>query len=309
MTSFSLSGNPQEIIALISMGIVFLITFPILIGVGIYQNNRNRMRHIFITFSGPDGTIRKVQMKIGISWTIYFFGQWALLFRGQFIEWIILFFATLATSTVIAFNFKAGNPSPSPLPEIGSTMKWFNWLLIVAALLFESLLKTYFILIGNRRRLQKMHAQGYSFDNGLNTDVQGIYDYIKKPSSSTASFLSKDEIKPLGENEVQGKTHKYVVPEKTEEDKNDYSNLTLQDLKLLLRSDGIPFDAKSTKEELLELIKENIKEEDESFDQDELSSLSMQDLKLLLKMDGVPFEPSMKKEDLVELAKKNKKNK
>ena len=290
---------------LIMIGITFLLTAP-LIGVGIYQYNRNRLRHIIITFSGPDGTIKKQPLKIGLSWTIYFFGGWALLFRGQFIEWVIYFLSGILLSTIIAFNIP--HNTPSPLPNELTKMHIYNWVIISVSLVAHSLLKDYYILIGNRIRLKKMHLMGYSFDNGLNSDVQGIYDYIKVTSQGV-SYTSKDEMNPLGKNEVEGDKFRYVVPENKEVDENDYSNLTNQDLKLLLRSEGVPFDPSSDKEELLKLVDEYVKEdivEDESFSDDELENLTIQDLKLSLKVDGIPFSSGMTKEELITLLKESK---
>ena len=299
---FDIVGRPslQEATVIARFIITFLISLPILIGVGIYQTNRNRTRHITVTFSGPDGTIRRAQIKIGISWTIYFFGGWALLFRNQFKEWIILFFSSIALTVSIRYISNLSN-----LENLGKLAR----LAISSSLLLAfTLLKDYYILIGNRLRLQSLNKRGYSFDNGLNEDVKGIYEYIKVPQGETAQYMSKDEMKPLKENEVQGERHKYVVPEKkeTNEDDNDYSNLTSQDLKLLLRSDGIPFDSTSTKEELLEIVNKNIKPKkiDEEHDND-YSNLTSQDLKLLLRSDGIPFDPSFTKEELLEVVNEN----
>lgn len=284
--------------------IQFVLILPLIIVYGI-QEKKGRVRHILVTFSAPDGSTRQLNTKIGFSWTIFLFKGWALLFRGQFLEFLILFFLGFALSQMSIYSL-------SGFQEIGSTinfeMLWNNSTTIgkIGFIIFsilEAALSYYYILFGNKIRLRSLYRRGFSFDNGLNTNVSDIYDYIKeKPRTKP------EDLKP---GQKQGATHAYVVPDsdKQEEDEFDYTNLTIQDMKLLLKSEQVPFSSDDTKEELLKMIEEYIskpakKEAEIKKNIEAKSKYSKETISTLVEIldkREIKYDNKMKKSQLIEL--------
>jgi|GEM_PF-2259066 len=151
-----------------------------------------------------------------------------------------------------------------------------------------------------------MYNQGCKFDK--NENVEEIYAYIGvNPKTEKAEVLLN--------NVVQGEKHKYVVPERQVSDKeqeiesefdDDYSSLTMQDLKLLLRSENIPFDNTLSKEELLELVDKYIVETPELDvpkvnEKNKFQNMTIAQIIEELKLRNIEYKNSMKKDELIKL--------
>lgn len=293
---------------------MFLTTAVILIVLSpfiIIQDRKGVNSNIIVTFSAPDGSTRAARVKIGFSWTIAIFKGWALLFRGQFIEWLIVFFGggfltTMATFSLLGFV----------VPESGSIdfaaitpLEWVGWALFTLA---DILLIGYYVIVGNKLRLRKLYDRGYSFEHPQNGDTAFIYEYMdRQPRGNQANT-------PLKPGVVQGQSHQYVVPDSNLEEPEetyDYSTLTIQDLKLLLKSEGIPFNATLTKEELLELVEENIaiaqrteaKAKNAKYSDSMYHTMTVQELVAELDKRGIQYTSTMRKPDLVKLLVDNEK--
>jgi hypothetical protein len=109
-------------------------------------------------------------------------------------------------------------------------------------------------------RILKLIREGAEVEP-TNHNVKGIMEYLKKGDKTIDA--------PLGEDMVKGATHRYVVPPKNSDvkenitnkyEENDYSNLSMNDIKLLLRTEGINFSSEDSKENLLNLIQKHIEE-------------------------------------------------
>lgn len=270
--------------------VLFLTLLPIIV-LYLIQVKMKRMRHITLTFTAPDGTMRSMPAKIGFSWSIFFFGYWALIFRRQFMEFFILLFITAPLITV------SQGMAKSLFSDTKNVGLWFGFVLTTISWVS---IYSYFIVYGNKTRLRKLHNAGFSFDNGLNEDVKDIYAYI-----GVQQRLSPEELKP---EERQGKTHTFVVPEnqaKREEDPNDWSHLTMQDLKLLLKSEGVVYDGDTTKDELLELCDKHLRiEVPEKPKRDKFDKMTVAQLMDELENKKIPYKNNMTKEQLKELLKK-----
>lgn len=227
----------------------FVTLLPLIIVYGI-QEKKNRIRHIIVTFSSPDGTVKATSLKIGFSWTIFFFNEWALLFRGQFIEFIVMLFMSFILNGLALASLAGFVPGAEGSFETATTLGIVGYVIFT---LSNTLVNYYYILFGNKLRLKSLYRKGFSFDNGQNEDVEDIYKYI-----GATPRIKPADLKP---GERQGSAHKYVVPDEqvnSTDDNLDYSNLTLQDIKLLLKSEGIPFTNEDSKEDLLLVIEEEI---------------------------------------------------
>ncbi|BDU67713.1 MAG: hypothetical protein TYPL_3660 [Candidatus Tyloplasma litorale] len=240
--------------------IIFLIELLLLtplIVVYAKQEKMGRVRHINVTFSAPDGTKKSMPLKIGFSWTVFFFKGWALLFRGQFIEFLIVFFGTTMLSAFGLYCLNGFNPIPddATFSIIVDDATVGGWIGFISMLLISTAISYYYILFANKLRLRSYYKRGFSFDDPRNGNIEDLYKYINVQPKT----VNEEELAP---NVKQGSTHQYVVPEKheqkVEENNHDYSNLTPQDLKLLLKSEGIPYSPESNKNELLELVEEFI---------------------------------------------------
>ncbi len=282
---------------MIQILIGFALLTPLIVVYGI-QEKKNRVRHIIVEFSDPSGARRAMPVKIGFSWTIFFFKGWALLFRGQFFEFLILFFvgsmlSSLALGSLIGFDPNAAFVSGTTIIDLFEQSTTWGIIGYVVFVLLHTALQYYYILFGNKIRLRNMYRRGMKFDNPQNGDINDLYEYI-----GVIRPKAQSELEP---NVRQGASHTYVVPEnKVEEDKNDYSSLAVSDLKLLLRSEGIQFDPASNKKELLALVEEHLVE-DEPEEIEDYSKLTVNDLKLLMKTEGIIFPSSATKAQLLEM--------
>lgn len=288
--------------------VIELIFYAPLIIVWYIQQKKNRIRHINITYSAPNGSVVKSPIKIGFSWTIFFFSSWALLFRAQFLEFLMLLFGksflnTFALMSLVGFSGDVVSSNEEIMNLFSEANAWE----IIGYVIFSILsvaLGYYFILFGNKLRLRNFYRRGYSFDLPENGNIDDLYDYIGEQPKKVNENLAP--------NVVQGSSHQYVVPENNQsnsKDDNDYSSLTVQDMKLLLKTEHIPFDSSMTKEELLELIDTFIVKPKENVDLkiEDFANLSISDLKLLLKTNNVYFESNLTKEELLELVLEHEK--
>lgn len=272
--------------------IEFLFLSPLIV-VYFIQEKKNRIRHIIVTFSAPDGSQRAMPVKIGFSWTIFFFKGWALIFRGQFIEFLILLFGgTLLSGFSIA--------------SLSLKITWMAWTLSFVFIILSTCLSYYYILFGNKLRLRSLYRRGFSFENPENGDTSDLYDYIgEKPRTVQTGEYVKPGV-------VQGQTHQYVVPDEgvnEPEEDYDYSTLTMQDIKLLLKGEGIPFNSSMNKEELLELVEKHIAKEQRKeakakntkYKDSIYYKMTVQELVKELDKREIKYTPTMKKADLVKL--------
>ncbi len=236
--------------------VILASSIGILIG-GVYEKKGVPQKAI-VTFSAPDGSRRQGQLDTTWSWTVLVFGQWALLFRGQFMDFLILWISRwiligagamviITTQTGIAYETVLATPledvfkQMSTLSIIGWVALWGIWLSI----------RIYFVAFANKRRLITYNARGFDFSQTPN--LGALYEYM-----GIVPRTPQSELKP---DQRAGQTHDYVVPEQqVKEEKEDYSTLTINDLKLLLKSEGVAFDSKFSKEELLKLVDKHIVE-------------------------------------------------
>lgn len=279
--------------------LIFLGLYTPLVLAFIYQEKMNRNRHIFLRFSAPDGSQQTSTAKMGFSWTIFFFAGWALIFRGQFFEWLGFFFLRM-----ILFS-SAINVNSSGEVD-GFQMFWYSWVILVCLFLYLY----YLVLMGNKSRIRKYIQRGFSINVPENGDVSEIYKYAKMTSPTEQVILKPGDPEP-GTPEYDAKkatTSDNSIAQVVEENPDDYSTLTLGDLKLLLKSEGISFDSAATKEELLKIADENLKKNSKNEDKiEDFSKLSVADLKLLLKEKNIPFSSSDKKQDLIDKIKESEK--
>ncbi len=284
------------IITILIAGIVFLYGL---------KDKTIRPRPVVVEFSAPDGSRRAAPLEIGYSWTVLVFRGWALLFRGQFIEWLILFFfgsflSSMAVMALVGFDpslLGTGNGAsyvPHTLSELFASATTLGIVGYFAFALLHIGLISYYVIVANKNRLRAMYNRGFRFDNPRNGNTEEIYQYIGMMKPKPQS-----ELEP---NVRQGASHTYVVPEKpvAEEEEDDYSGLAVADLKLLLRSEGIQFDPTASKDELLELVNEHLVENKKK-EVEDYTKLTVNDLKLLMKDEGIIFPSTATKAQLLEM--------
>ncbi len=191
--------------------------------------------------------------------------------------------------------------------EFFNNMSAWAWTLYALSIVSQAITRAIFVLFGNKWRLRKMYDRypTMTFDLPENQNPDDIYKYINAQRRGEIN----EELRP---GVVQGQTHQYVVPDEQidePEEDYDYSSLTVQDLKLLLKTEGIPFDATSTKEELLELVEENIaKKQREDYKlkngkyiDSKYSNMTVQELVEELDKRKIKYTSTMRKPDLVKL--------
>ncbi len=232
----------MELHYLLELIVLLLLPLPGVIIAGINEKKGAPMKAI-IVFTQPSGN--KVQTQIDAanwSWTVYLFKGWALLFRGQFMEFLIIFLAGifLKANGLILF---LGSQELGFSPNTSQMIIGFIILCIYSGAI------SYYVAYANRNRLRMLIARGYNVT--LTPDLAKLYKFL-----GIIQPVGQQELKP---NQRAGESHTYVVPEKQEEEEEDYSTLTVQDLKLLLKSEGVPFNSSATKKQLLELVDEHIK--------------------------------------------------
>lgn len=213
-----------------------------------------------------------------------------------------------------ALNAAHPNLSDELFAEFYKSMTATNWVIYVFGIVAKALARAVFVLFGNKWRLRKLYDKTgtMTFDLPENDNPDDIYDYINVQRRAS----SNNDLKP---GVVQGQTHQYVVPDKALEEPvedYDYSTLTIQDLKLLLKSEGIPFAADSSKEELLELVEENIAKEQRATQEKELAkyndsmyhTMTVQELVAELDKKNIAYTSNMRKNDLIKLLVDNEKS-
>ncbi len=225
------------------------------IGVLISGINEKKGLHpkAVMVFSMPDGSRASRPMDTGWSWTVYLFGAWALAFRGQFLEFMILFLSRVILISAIAFSltgldYDVVGSFETPFVQVFESMSTKDIVLwVIAYALFISI-KIYYVAFANRNRLRAYYNRGVDLSQSPNLDK--LYEFL-----GVVPRVKQEDLAP---NVKSGQTHDYVVPE-PEEEVDDYSTLTVNDLKLLLKSEGVPFPSTATKSQLLELVEKHIK--------------------------------------------------
>ncbi len=232
----------MELQILLNLILIFILPLPGIIIAGINEKKGAPMKAI-IVFTQPSGN--KVQTQIDAanwSWTVYLFRGWALLFRGQFMEFLILFLAGILLETPgLALLLTAAT-------GVGTSVAMELTLGIILICMYSAI-TSYYVAYANRNRLRMLIARGYNVT--LTPNLGELYKFL-----GIIQPVGQQELKP---NQRAGESHTYVVPEKQEEEEEDYSTLTVHDLKLLLKSEGVPFNSSATKKQLLELVDEHIK--------------------------------------------------
>lgn len=248
--------------------ILYLGTLPA-IGIGyFYEKKKGVPKKAIASFVGPDGQRRQTEVDVTWSWTIFIFGTWSLAFRGQFLDFLIMMITSAITLGAGAFTiaiFAILYPKES-LDQMGSVSKYFSemntWAIIfwVLSILIYLGVSNYYVAFGNKRRIKQLMNRGFDFS--ITPKYGELLSYV-----GIAPRIKKED---LPKNVKAGETHDYVVPDKDKKEnvgkpvdekeiaRADYARLTMQDLKLLLRSEGIPFPSTTTKEQLLELVEEHI---------------------------------------------------
>ncbi len=227
--------------------------------IGGLQEKKGVPQKAIATFSAPDGTKRQVQIDVTWSWTIFVFRGWALAFRGQFLPFLFVMLMSAFTFHAGIFKlwFAQGLPG-----DLGATLNAsvadhfsnaesgaiFLEYAFITGYLF---LVNYYVAFANKDRILQQIQRGFDFSHTPN--VAELYKYV--------GYIPRTAPTP-GTNVQAGKTHDYVVPDavveneiaKQAENDYDYSNLTVNDLKLLLKSEGVPYTTSNDKDELLELV-------------------------------------------------------
>ncbi len=281
-----------------------------------------------VVFSRPDGSRVQGQMDVTWSWTILVFRGWALIFRGQFIEWLLVFFigmffviqgAYRPDSTVFehgygalgVFNLWGAAVSNSAYLSVSDYFSNGANNVTIQIFIFISYMVyiNYLVAYGNKRRILANMRRGMDFT--LTPNYGALAEYL-----GVAPVTPAKDVAP---NVRAGQAHNYVVPDavvqKEVEDENDYSMLTVNDLKLLLRTEGISFDATSSKEELLKLVDLHLKEEKEPIKEEpkeevgiakkrDYTSITISELKSILNSEKIEFDASATKQELIELLRK-----
>ncbi len=249
------------------MTIYFLIFLIVYIGaipgiiIGGLQEKKGVPSKAILTFTAPDGTKRQGQVDVTWSWTVFIFRGWALAFRGQFLPFLIVMLLTLFTfgTGIISIILLAGAPvGGAGEYAIPSISEWFAtastsvivWKTIMIAGYLVVI--NYYVAFANKERILQQINRGFDFSSTPGVDE--LYKYI----GHTPRVAPK-----AGTSIKAGTSHDYVVPDavveqEKEENDYDYSNLTVNDLKLLLKSEGIPYTTSDTKESLLDLVDEHI---------------------------------------------------
>ncbi len=297
----------HTLITLLASGaMAIILCIPLIIYFFFYRFSDKKLQTVYVGMNTQQGH-QLMPIKAGPSGSILLFpllipglGQLSLAFRGQYMEWLSWFIATLIVSIIIGVTPLGIDPNITNANDLTT----YNIIGMVLTTLTLVIPMYYFVPFANKSRLKKLVLQGANIRNSYN-DVDKIYEYLGMDSSQLN--------KPVPDGAVRGQTHNYMVPDSKndvapKDDPNDWSHLTTQDLKLLLKSEGIPYVASSTKEELLQLCDEHLRTEvkDESND---WSHLTAQDLKLLLKSDGIPYAAGSTKEELLELCEEHLKPK
>ncbi len=249
-------------LSLLVLIIIYVGAIPGIIYGG-YLEKKGLPQKAIASFSGPDGTRRQVQIDVSWSWTVFAFRGWALAFRGQFMPFLIIMISSLiAFSGFGIFGIVAlGTSGAGPwVGEYFSQTEGWQITVQIIFLLFYLAATNYYVAFANRERIKQYMAKGFDFSSS--PKVGALYEYVE--------YIQRTNPKDLAPNVKPGQTHDYVVPDaevkKQEEEADDYSMLTLNDLKLLLKSEGVPFSTSDTKDELLKLVDKYItkKEKKES---------------------------------------------
>ncbi len=209
-------------------------------------------------FSRPDGSRVQAQVDVTWSWTIFVFRGWSLAFRGQFMEWIITFIITLFLGSIGPFNVLMVGISGTSnhLSELNLTTDF----IVVYTLAFTGYMIwiNYLVIYGNKRRILTQMKRGMDFST--TPDYPKLLEYLGVTQRTPQSDLAP--------NVKAGQSHDYVVPDavvkEEKEAQDDYSMLTVNDLKLLLKSEGVPYSTYDDKEALLKLVDEHIKVEEKA---------------------------------------------
>ncbi len=294
---------------LFSGAFAIILSIPLMIWFLIYRFDSNRLQVVYVGVSSPQGQQQLAPLKTGpagavILWSLLMpmVGQLVLAFRNQFKEWLIWFLITITINMIIYFTNSTIVWDPNiSFTENVNNLSAKQIILFTVQVLGIIIPMYWFSLTVNKSRIKKMVVAGYNIRNPYN-DVSRIYKYLGLDENGIAKQ------KELPEGAVRGQTHDYVVPEtenNDEDDSIDYSHLTIYDLKLLLKSEGIYFDPSSTKEELLELVNEHLVEEKVEVKKDESPYDRMTVAQLMEELDkkGISYKKNMKKSELRELLK------
>ncbi len=249
--------------------IIFAGATPGIIYTG-YLEKKGLPSKAIATFTAPDGTRRQTQMDVSWSWTVFIFRGWALAFRGQFMPFLIMMitgmivFSGLGIISLITMGLGGTSPTDLDLDiwEYSYVSDYFTqqegWKIAMDFLGvgFYLAVVNYYVAFANRERIKQYVAKGFDFSQSPN--LKSLYEYI--------GYVPRTSPKDLAPNVKSGQAHDYVVPdaeakkaqETKEAEKEDYSMLTINDLRLLLKSEGIPFTTTQSKEDLLELVDKHI---------------------------------------------------
>lgn len=228
--------------------------------IGGYHEKKGVPNKAIVTFSAPDGTRRQTQIDVTWSWTVFVFRGWSLAMRGQFLDFLIMMLVSLFTigggalgiAMIAIFNSAEAVDALGTVTDYFSALDAWSIVMWVAMVSVYLAVTNYYVAYANKRRISMYMQKGFDFSQTPN--MAELYSYV----GATPRKKPED----LGKNVKQGQTHEYVVPEKEAEETNsdDYSMLTVNDLKLLLKSEGVPFPTSATKDQLLELVDEFVKD-------------------------------------------------
>lgn len=238
--------------------IIYIGALPGII-IGGYHEKKGVPNKAIVTFSAPDGTRRQTKIDVTWSWTVYVFRGWSLAMRGQFLDFLIMMLVTLFTIGAGALGVAmVALFDPETSSALGTVQDVFagadTWAIVVwvVEMLIYLAAANYYVAYANKRRIAMYMQKGFDFS--MTPNMAELYAYV--------GVTERKKPEELGKEVRQGQTHDYVVPEKEVEEStsDDYSMLTVNDLKLLLKSEGVPFPTSATKEQLLELVDEFVKD-------------------------------------------------
>lgn len=272
---------------LMQWGILLLVSSPLLI---VYFNRKKKgiVRSIYVSIPNPNGPQRVKVDGLGFPWPVFWFNKWGMMFRGQMAEgffWLMTILLLQITMPLFGVDKFTENTV--------HTVETINWWFFGITVAVNAIFSYFYVIYADQMKLKMLHMRGFRYDDPENGDVEALYKWIGLPVPR--NIEETPDIK-------QGTDHNYVVPEQPKEEASDtfrYEKLTMADLKLLLKSEGIPFTPEDSHDQLVELANQYLKEEET--EKSRYDSMIVAELVEELQNRKIPLNQSMNRDQLIEL--------